>query len=302
MSIVDDLAPNQSNKNSDSDDSATSKSIFNRSSFQKIASEPPNTRFNLICSEQISSASLHDQQSEIIHLQKVINDLNNQLNHVKPVINSVPYPPHIYSRPNSVHDCLPEFVTQQYADSNQSNRQVYIQHLNEIFNSRSVQTSPLYHPATIADANQTRMLHEALHKLSLSLEYRNTQIDDLKKEITKIRHFQSNMYTNFLQAPAPSKPITTPLCNNSHTSPFTPMVTAAKLQATSLATNTLASTSFMPFTMSLAHNLPTFSGKECEMPTKFITEFELRATSLVGYNDDYLLRAVQQSLSETALT
>ncbi|CAF4953510.1 unnamed protein product, partial [Rotaria socialis] len=26
------------------------------------------------------------------------------------------------------------------------------------------------------------------------------------------------------------------------------------------------------------------------------------ATSLVGYNDDYLLRAVQQSLSETALT
>ncbi|CAF5124431.1 unnamed protein product, partial [Rotaria socialis] len=80
----------------------------------------------------------------------------------------------IYSRPNSVHDCLPEFVTHQYADSNESNRQVYIQHPNEIFKSRSVQTPPSYHPDTIADANQTRMLHEALHKLSLSLEYRNT--------------------------------------------------------------------------------------------------------------------------------
>ncbi|CAF4436151.1 unnamed protein product [Rotaria magnacalcarata] len=38
------------------------------------------------------------------------------------------------------------------------------------------------------------------------------------------------------------------------------------------------------------------------MPTKFITEFEILASGLVGNSDEYLLRAVQQSLSETALT
>ncbi|CAF5089595.1 unnamed protein product, partial [Rotaria socialis] len=43
-------------------------------------------------------------------------------------------------------------------------------------------------------------------------------------------------------------------------------------------------------------------GKECEMPTKFITEFEILASGLVGNSDEYLLRAVQQSLSENALT
>jgi hypothetical protein len=31
----------------------------------------------------------------------------------------------------------------------------------------------------------------------------------------------------------------------------------------------------MPFTMSLTNTLPNFSGKANEMPSKFITEFEL---------------------------
>ena len=38
------------------------------------------------------------------------------------------------------------------------------------------------------------------------------------------------------------------------------------------------------------------------MPMKFLTEFELRITGLVGYHDEYLLRYIQQVLSDTALT
>jgi hypothetical protein len=58
----------------------------------------------------------------------------------------------------------------------------------------------------------------------------------------------------------------------------------------------------MPFTMTLNHTLPNFTGKATEMPTKFLTEFEIRATGLVGHSDEHLLRAVQQALSDTALT
>ena len=38
------------------------------------------------------------------------------------------------------------------------------------------------------------------------------------------------------------------------------------------------------------------------MPTKFITEFEVRASGLFGSHDEYFLRAVKQVLSDTALT
>ena len=54
--------------------------------------------------------------------------------------------------------------------------------------------------------------------------------------------------------------------------------------------------------MSLNNNLSNFGGKENESPTKFINEFELRASDLFGYQDEYLLRAVQQILSDIALT
>ncbi|CAF4780761.1 unnamed protein product, partial [Rotaria magnacalcarata] len=65
---------------------------------------------------------------------------------------------------------------------------------------------------------------------------------------------------------------------NLHTSAFVPIAATDKSRPVILPTNTFTSTPAMPFTMSLAKLLPNFSGKECEMPTKFITEFEILAS------------------------
>jgi len=58
----------------------------------------------------------------------------------------------------------------------------------------------------------------------------------------------------------------------------------------------------IPLMMSLNITLPNFSGKAKKMPMNFITEFELRAISLFGSPDAYLLRIVPLALSATALT
>ncbi|CAF1609714.1 unnamed protein product, partial [Didymodactylos carnosus] len=57
-----------------------------------------------------------------------------------------------------------------------------------------------------------------------------------------------------------------------------------------------------PFMMSLNNNLLTFRGKAEDMSSKFITDFELRASGLVGDDDEALLRAVRQLLADSALT
>ncbi|CAF4921872.1 unnamed protein product, partial [Rotaria magnacalcarata] len=56
-----------------------------------------------------------------------------------------------------------------------------------------------------------------------------------------------------------------------------------------------------PFTMNINNILPNFKGSAEERPVQFLTEFEIRAVSLVGKNDILLLQTVQQALSEGAL-
>ena len=56
------------------------------------------------------------------------------------------------------------------------------------------------------------------------------------------------------------------------------------------------------FTMTLNNNLPTFKGLAHERPIQFLTDFEIRASALVGNNDALLLQTVQQVLSDSALT
>ena len=70
------------------------------------------------------------------------------------------------------------------------------------------------------------------------------------------------------------------------------------LPATSMKIPSLTSTQFM---MNVNNTLPTFTGAVDERPVKFITEFEIRAASLVGHDDIVLLHTVQQSLCEGAL-
>ncbi|CAF3404516.1 unnamed protein product [Rotaria socialis] len=53
--------------------------------------------------------------------------------------------------------------------------------------------------------------------------------------------------------------------------------------------------------MNINNILPNFKGLAEERPVQFLTEFEIRAVSLVGKNDTLLLQTVQQALSEGAL-
>ncbi len=73
--------------------------------------------------------------------------------------------------------------------------------------------------------------------------------------------------------------------------PFTPLLPA-------VPSNSVLSPAFM---MTLNNNLPTFKGLAHERPIKFITDFEIRASALVGNNDSLLLQTVQQALSDAAL-
>ncbi|CAF5175175.1 unnamed protein product, partial [Rotaria magnacalcarata] len=56
-----------------------------------------------------------------------------------------------------------------------------------------------------------------------------------------------------------------------------------------------------PFIMSLNNIFPSFEGTAEERPVQFLTEFEIRASTIVGQNDNFLLQTVQQALSEAAL-
>ncbi len=314
----------------DSDDSSSSRSVFNRSDFQTIATQGINTQFNSIFSEEISSVvkainyeqmrksnsqirfledkindqnkTLTNQQSEISNLHKTLGDLYDQIHHLKSVVNSAPHSPIFHSRPSSAIYDLNKYDSHKKIDFYKSTSPTCIRSLRETTSPQIAQATSLHHDNMQPGAHQTRILQEALHKLNTALEHRDAQIDDLKKEINELRQFQSNTGKTNRITTTPSMHTLISSPKNSHASAFVPVVAADKSRPVILPTNTFTSTQAMPFTMSLAKILPNFSGKECEMPTKFITEFEILASGLVGSSDEYLLRAVQQSLSETALT
>ncbi|CAF3821983.1 unnamed protein product, partial [Rotaria magnacalcarata] len=330
MSTSDTPAQHQPKTSYDSDDSSSSRSVFNRSDFQTIAPQAINTQFNSIFSEGISSVvkainyeqmrksnsqipfledkindqnkTLNNQQSEISNLHKTLGDLYDQMHHLKSVVNSAPHSPVVRPRPNSAIYDLNQYDSHKKIYFYKSTSPTCIRRRHETTSPQIAQATSLYHDNMLPDDNQTRILQEALHKLNAAFERRDAQIDDLKKEINELRQFQSNtgnttrISATLLMRTLISSP------KNLHASALVPIVVTDRSRPAILPTNKFTSTSAMPFTMSLAKILPNFSGKECEMPTKFITEFEILASGLVGNSDEYLLRAVQQSLSETALT
>ncbi|CAF4471991.1 unnamed protein product [Rotaria sp. Silwood2] len=326
MSIGDAPAQDQLTANYDSDDSS-SKSIFNRSSIRRVSPQLINTQCTPVVPEQISSAvkainneqvyntnsqirfledkindqnaTLYNQQSEMTNLHKIIQDLYNQLHHLKAVVNSAPHSPILHSRPISVHHNMHQNDTHQHLNHYPSTSPMCIQYPHETYTLQPVQTTSVHHSDTLASADQIRNLQEALYKSNAALERRDTEINNLRKKIHEIRDSQ---LTSGKASPNPSTNIPPLAAQNSHTSAFVPILATDKPRPVTLSTNTFTSPPIMPFTMSLTNTLPSFSGKEGEMPTKFITEFEIRASSLVGHNDDYLLRAVQLSLTDTALT
>ncbi|CAF4407581.1 unnamed protein product, partial [Rotaria magnacalcarata] len=210
------------------------------------------------------------------NLHKTLGNLYDQVHHLKSVVNSAPHSPVVRSRPNSAIYDLSQYDSHKKIDFYKSTSPTCIRRRHETTSPQIAQATSLYHDNMLPDDNQT--------------------------QINELCQFQSNTgkTTRISATPPMHTLISSP--KNLHASAFVPIVATDKSRPVILPTNTFTSTPAMPFTMSLAKLLPNFSGKECEMPTKFITEFEILASSLVGNSDEYLLRAVQQSLSETALT
>lgn len=129
-------------------------------------------------------------------------------------------------------------------------------------------------------------IEDVLHKTTAALERRDIENDLLKKQLDELRS------SHLLSSPVESR-LSSPFSKHSNTS-VVPIASATPQTMIPPAPNRFSATSMMPFTMSINNNLPSFSGKSNEMPTKFLTEFELRASGLFGYHDKYLLRAVQQ--------
>ncbi|CAF3957096.1 unnamed protein product [Rotaria sp. Silwood1] len=301
-------------------DSAASNLIFNRSTISKASPQPISIDFHEVLPEQIPSVvnvmnnehvcktssqvrlledKINSQQCEIINLHRIIRDLSNQFHQFKSVVNSPTHSPILGSRPNSAHNYIYDHDTHQHDSIYPSTSPPYIQQLHETSTTLPAKATSPINNNTLTSAAQIRYLQEALYKSKAALERRDTEINNLRKEIHEIRDFQ---LISGKTSPNASTNISPRAVQNSHTFAFVPILATDKPQPVTLPTNIFTSPLIMPFTMSLTNTLPSFSGKEGEMPTKFITEFEIRASGLVGHHDDYLLRAVQQSLSDTALT
>ncbi|CAM4842289.1 unnamed protein product [Rotaria magnacalcarata] len=291
MSTGDTSAQHQSKRSYDSDNSSSSRSVFNSSDFQTIAAQAVNTQFNSIFSEEISSVvktinyeQMHKLNSQIHFLEDKINDQNKTLNNQESEISNLRktlgdlYDQMHHFKLNSAIYVLNKYDSHKKIDFYKSTSPTFIRHRHETTSPRIAQATSLYHDNMLPDDNQTRILQEALHKLNAALERRDAQIDALKKKINELRQFQSNIgkATRISTTPSMHTLISSP--KNSHASAFIPIIAIGKSQPVILPTNAFTST--MAFTMSLANVSRNFS----------------------VYSDEYLRRAVQQSLSETAHT
>ncbi|CAF2122466.1 unnamed protein product [Rotaria magnacalcarata] len=266
MSTGDTPVQHQPKTSYDSDDSSSSRSVFNRSDFQTIAPQTINTQFNSIFSEEISSVvnainyeqmhksnsqirfledkindqnkTLNNQQSEISNLHKTLGNLYDQVHHLKSVVNSAPHSPVVRSRPNSAIYDLNQYDSHEKIDFYKSTSPTCIRRRHETTSPQIAQATSLYHDNMLPDDNQTRILQEALHKLNAALERRDAQIDDLKKEINELRQFQSNTgkTTRISATSSMHTLISSP--KNLHASAFVPIVATDKSRPVILPTNT----------------------------------------------------------------
>jgi hypothetical protein len=232
--------------------------------------------------------------TEFNKLHQSIIDLSHRFYQLQSTVHSPANSPTSHSRPQSTHHSF-----HPHSDRHLSTTPKCILHPYEACASPPAPSTLNHHPDTLPATDQIRYLQDALNT---ALERHAHELNYLRKENEELRYSRSisnQTPPNVLPSPIHTK--STP-SRTSHTSAFIPIITSSKPQSNVLPTHSFPSTSIMPFTMSLTNTLPNFSGKETEMPIKFITEFEIRASGLVGYNDDYLLRAVQQALSDSALT
>jgi hypothetical protein len=293
----------------DSDDSSSSsKSIFNRPSIPIVLPSQTNTQPISMLSTPISStvhlledkinnqnAILHYQESKITSLEKTIRDLSNQFHQLKSANNSPAHSPILNFQTNSSHAHVNNDYTREHFTTGSLRSPTCLPESNHIVTSQPNQMNSYDYFDPLNSIENFRHIQDVLSKTTAALERRDIENDFLKQEINELRS------ARLLPGPIASH-ISTTSSKHSHTSAFVPIVPAVQPTAVIAPTNAFNTTSMMPFTMSINNHLPSFSGKANEMPTKFITEFELRASGLFGYHDEYLLRAVQQVLSDTALT
>ena len=305
----------------DSDDSSSSsKSLFNRSRI--LSKSPPQTNTEIISTlpnplpsmikvtndeysftsksqvcrlEQKLNANLDHQQSEFTKLHQIILDLSNQVYRLKSANNSRTHSPISNFRPNSGHNYLNIDYSGEYCTADSLRSPACLPESNPMVTSQLNQLNSSDYFDSSNTIEHFRHIQDVLSKTTAALERRDIENDSLKKQINELRSAQ------LLPGPTASH-LSTPSSQHSHASAFVPIVPAAQPTAVITPKNAFNTTSMMPFTMSINNNLPSFSGQANEMPTKFITEFESRASGLFGYHDEYLLRAVHQVFSETALT
>ncbi|CAF3411417.1 unnamed protein product [Rotaria sp. Silwood1] len=317
--------------NYDSADSSSSTSLFNRSSIPVGLSPSNNAQSLPISIEQTSfvlkaandehisisnshirvleekinnqNATIYHQQSEIKHLHKSIRDLSNEVNQLKFVVNSPSTSPISHSRPTSAYNCINnDYIHDRLTTHFSPSPILCAPQASQICMPQPTRTNSFDCSHAVNEREHIRHLQDLLNHANAALEHRNNEIDYLKKENDELRYAPIRSSKISPNISTPSSHITQQPSQPSRTSAFVPIVSSSQAAPATIPTNAFTSTPIMPFTMSLTNTLPNFSGKENEMPTKFLTEFELRASGLFGYNDEYLLRAVQQALSNTALT
>ncbi|CAF2156267.1 unnamed protein product [Rotaria magnacalcarata] len=302
MSTGDTSAQHQSKRSYDSDNSSSSRSVFNSSDFQTIAAQAVNTQFNSIFSEEISSVvktinyeQMHKLNSQIHFLEDKINDQNKTLNNQESEISNLRktlgdlYDQMHHFKLNSAIYVLNKYDSHKKIDFYKSTSPTFIRHRHETTSPQIAQATSLYHDNMLPDDNQTRILQEALHKLNAALERRDARIDALKKKINELRQFQSNIgkATRISTTPSMHTLISSP--KNSHASAFIPIVAIGKSQPVILPTNTFTST--MAFTMSLANVSRNFSDNNINKQTSATvnnlyndTQFNPSATTTATYH------------------
>lgn len=294
-------------------DTLSSQSLFNKSSYMIDASKQAGTQVNVppleqmfapvdFNHEQLSTITslihhlqfqVHNQNKillgqrlDIEKLHQTMHDLSKDIHNLHSiterllppaVFDSRPTSPQVVSTTSSIDQCIesPLFRSPSRILPVISNNAQEQSRITMLHNTTS---------ATRTDCN--RLLRDAVEELNSTLKHNNSYFADIQHDIRELRRSLHESTPHVTQAS--HTPVSVPSNNIAATSSY--------LSPTS------ASTAAMSFTLPLSNTFPTFSGKEYEMPTKFITEFEIRASSLVGKQDDQLLRAVRHCLTDIALT
>ncbi|CAF1499961.1 unnamed protein product [Adineta steineri] len=298
------VPPTTDNKSDDL--SSSSESIFNKSTLSlpklttkrsKKLSTVKNTNHKPICTATSQSRladQVSHQQSEIINLNKFMYDLQLEFDQLKSVVNSARNSPTSLCQSTSIQN-----YQHQSVDHNSAASPAHIRHHYDTRTSIPIQSNQTH---TSTSVDQLYYLQEALQQSNIALARRDIELDHLRKEIDELRYSRSTVNKSPLQVRPSSITSTHIPSTHSNTSAFIPIGSHSIPPSIIPTAPVYTSPSTMPFTMTLNNTLPNFGGKETELPIKFIKEFEVRASGLVGYNDDYLLRAVQQTLSDSALT